>query len=75
MTHFNNYQEYLAHWVFRAIRDTALRTTRGRCAHCGAPATEVHHLRYPKPWGAFDTPDNLQPICHDCHCRIEGKAA
>jgi len=73
--HFDTYQEYLRHWVFRAIRETAMRQAGGRCVHCGAPATEVHHIRYPKPWGSFDTPDNLQPICHACHCRIEGKAA
>lgn len=74
MTHFTSYRAYLNHWVFRAVRQTALRASNRRCA-CGAPATEVHHLRYPKPWGTFDTPSNLQPVCHACHCRIEGKAA
>lgn len=75
MRHFDNYPDYLGHWVFRAVRKAAMRKADGRCALCGAPATEVHHVRYPKPWGTFDVPANLQPICHACHCRIEGKAA
>ena len=75
MSHFNDYQDYLRHWVFRAIRETAMRKAGHRCVHCGAPATEVHHIQYPKPWGTFDVPANLQPICHACHCRIEGKSA
>lgn len=44
----------------------------GRCVRCGAHATEVHHLRYP-PWGTFDVPENLEPICHACHCLAHGK--
>lgn len=69
MAHFHTYQDYLKHWVFKAMRETAMRTTGGRCAKCGALATEVHHLSYPKPWGAFDVPKNLLPICHECHCK------
>lgn len=76
MRRYQTYDDYLSHWLFKALRETAMRKTNGRCVHCGAQATEVHHTQYPKPFGiAFDTPDNLQPVCHDCHCRIEGKAA
>ena len=75
MSHFSAYPEYLNHWLFRALRKTAMRKANGRCA-CGALATEVHHHQgYPKPWGTFDVPANLQPICHACHCRIHGKAS
>ena len=43
------------------------------CERCKQrPVTEVHHLRYP-PWGTFDVVDNLQAICHECHCEIHGK--
>jgi hypothetical protein len=66
-----NYQEYLAHPVFRAARSVALRKAKGVCA-CGAKASEVHHLKYP-PWGMFDVPSNLKPVCHRCHCEEHGK--
>jgi hypothetical protein len=77
---YRTYEEYRRHPVFLAAREVAMRRTDGRCSHCGAPATEVHHvpnqngLKYP-PWGTFDVPSNLQPVCHDCHCRIEGKTS
>lgn len=67
------YREYLVHPVFRAARAVALRKAGGLCA-CGEKATEVHHLRYP-PWGMFDVPSNLKPICHGCHCLEHGKDA
>lgn len=75
MIHFHNYAAYLQHWLFKAIRKTAMRQSCGLCVFCKKPATEVHHPnhQYPKPWGTFDVPANLQPVCHDCHCRIEGK--
>lgn len=69
---YRNYAEYLRHPRYRAVRAEALARTNGRCAVCGAVATEVHHLRYP-PWGTFDAPENLLPVCHPCHCQIEGK--
>lgn len=39
------------------------------CAECGAPATDVHHLR-PKAAGGPDAWDNLQSLCHACHSRV-----
>jgi hypothetical protein len=65
------YRRYLKHPVFLAAREIALRRANGRCA-CGQPATEVHHRRY-SPWGMYDVPANLQPICHACHCREHNK--
>lgn len=73
MKHFRTYDEYLQHPVFRAIRMAALKRANHRCTECGEQASQVHHIRYPKPWGTFDTPDNLRPICHACHCKIHGK--
>jgi hypothetical protein len=67
------YDEYRQHPVYRAARAVAMRKANGRCRRCGAPATEVHHLNYPS-WGTFDVPSNLEPVCHACHCQIEGKA-
>lgn len=65
--HFKSYEEYLSHWLFRAVRATAMKKANFLCVRCGAKATEVHHKRYPKPWGTFDGPDNIEPICHECH--------
>jgi hypothetical protein len=70
---FSDYNSYLSHWVFRAIRLTAMKRSAGRCVRCAAVATEANHLRYPKPWGAFDVPANLEPICHPCHCKEHNK--
>ena len=69
---YGTYSEYLKHPVFRAVRAVAMRRTSGLCARCGAVATEVHHVQYP-PWGTFDVPSHLEPVCHRCHCLIEGK--
>lgn len=72
-TPYPNYEAYLRHPKFRAIRAAAMKQARGVCQHClKRPATEVHHLRYPK-WGTFDEVENLLPVCHECHCEIEGK--
>lgn len=70
---YRNYPEYLRHPKFRAIRKQAMDAAEWTCQNCGARATEVHHLRYPK-WGTFDIIDNLLPVCHQCHCDIHGKA-
>lgn len=72
MSHFNSYTEYLSHWMFRALRKTAFEKTNGQCEICGKKATQIHHRKYPKPWGTFDVPSNLQPVCHACHCELEG---
>jgi hypothetical protein len=69
---YSDYEGYRKHPVYRAVRAVAMRQAGGLCRHCGAPATEVHHLKYP-PLGLFDVPSNLEPVCHECHCRIEGK--
>jgi hypothetical protein len=69
---YKTYAEYLRHPKFRAVREVAMQRAGYRCEVCGAPATEVHHLRYP-PWGTFDVPSNLKAICHACHCAEHNK--
>jgi hypothetical protein len=69
---YRTYVEYLQHPRFRAVRAEAMERAKWRCQRCGARATEVHHLRYPT-WGEFDVVENLLPVCHQCHCQIEGK--
>lgn len=73
MPAYSTYEEYLAHPKFRAIRKQAMESVNYICQQCQqARATQVHHLRYP-PWGEFDEPENLMPICCPCHCKIHGK--
>lgn len=70
---YRNYEEYLRHPTYRAIRAQAIERSGGICERCHVNRiTEVHHLRYPK-WGTFDVLENLQAICHQCHCQIHGK--
>jgi len=69
---YRSYWEYLSHPKYRAVREEAMRRAHYRCQRCGGPATEVHHRKYP-PWGEFDEPENLLPVCHACHCAIENK--
>jgi hypothetical protein len=75
---YRSYDAYLAHPIFRAAMAVAMRRAGGLCA-CGRAATEVHHHRpgrdrYP-PWGMFDLPSNLRPICHECHAKEHGKTS
>jgi hypothetical protein len=70
---YSTYDEYLAHPLFKIARAAAFRRANGVCEEChSAPPTEPHHLQYPV-WGAFDTPSNIIAVCHDCHCKLEGK--
>ena len=70
---YKSYDEYRRHPVFLAARAAAMQRTRGMCGFCDRQkAGEVHHLKYP-PWGTFDVPSNLLPVCHQCHCEIEGR--
>lgn len=68
---YQEYKEYLKTPIFLAVRAAAMRMAKGMCK-CGNPATEVHHKQYPV-WGAYDVPANLEPVCHECHCKIHNK--
>ena len=41
------------------------------CHDCGAPATEVHHIRR-RADGGGDEPGNLRSLCGPCHRRTTG---
>lgn len=71
---YRTYAEYLQHPRFLAVKAEVFARANGRCERCQQrPPRDPHHLRYP-PWGAFDVPENLIAICHECHCEIHGKA-
>ena len=66
MEHYQRYEDYREHWLFQVMRKVALRRAGNLCERCRKkPATEVRHINYPS-WGSFDTPGNLEAICHDC---------
>ena len=70
---YRTYEEYLKHPRFLAIKAEVFIRAGGLCERCRQrPPKDPHHLRYP-PWGAFDVPENLIAICHECHCEIHGK--
>jgi len=78
-TPYATYDEYLKQPRYRAIRRIAMEQVNYLCQRCHARATEVHHINYPSWWGTdtpencYDVPENLLPVCHACHCEIEGK--
>jgi hypothetical protein len=70
-----DYRSYLASPEWKYMRRLVLERDGWQCVECKtARATEVHHIygNYPL-WGTFDVPENLESICHPCHCRLEGK--
>lgn len=48
------------------VRESVFTRTGGRCAKCGAEATEIDHIYSTFPDG-LNHPDNLQPLCRSCH--------
>lgn len=61
--------EYIAHLrsaAWQQIRRNALVASDGLCEFCGQPATDVHHVRYPKSF-KDDTHINTIPVCRRCH--------
>ena len=72
MAYFETYAEYRRTALYQAVRAVALARKGGMCARCGAKASEVHHAVYP-PAQCWDTPDNLEPLCHACHSAAHGK--
>ena len=54
---------------WRKLRSEKLRQCP-ECEICGAPATEVHHIRaHNGDWGLFLDSYNLLSICHACHLK------
>ena len=79
MANYSAYADYLKSAVFLAARDIEMKSALKKCRRCGAKATEVHHKPQPDgskgypPWGCWETFENLEAICHECHCKEHGK--
>ena len=52
---------------WRRLRAQVLRRQHGRCAICGQPITQVHHVN-----GSHDD-TALLGLCQSCHNRVHGK--
>ena len=71
------YKELIQSSRWRKIRNQYLKE-HPVCERCGKLATEVHHIKNLMMFRddplrmemmAFDE-DNLQALCHDCHCQV-----
>lgn len=51
---------------WRKKRLDVVKRDGGKCAKCGAPATEVDHIT-PKSRDGKDRPSNLRLLCGKCH--------
>ncbi len=61
-----DYDEYVNTEWWRQLSDEILKRDLETCQECGAVATVVHHLEYPKLLGNED-PDDLISLCRACH--------
>lgn len=50
--------------VPNALKDKVLREYRHRCAFCGRPEPQVHHIDEDP---SHNDPENLIPLCPNCH--------
>jgi hypothetical protein len=66
MSRGTEYRKHLRSPEWQDQRKLALARTSGFCQFCGNVAAHVHHVRYPKRFGE-EHPDNLVPVCDDCH--------
>ncbi|MGK0256973.1 MAG: hypothetical protein ACI96M_000401 [Candidatus Azotimanducaceae bacterium] len=60
------YHDYLSSSRWREKRRKALVRDGGKCVGCGATATQVHHLRYPRHLGQ-ERIEDLASVCASCH--------
>jgi ATP-dependent DNA helicase RecQ len=48
---------------------------RGKCGRCLThPATGTHHI-IPRSSGGKDEPDNLIPLCNECHTEVHNNTS
>lgn len=52
-----------------AVRDAVRTVYEDKCAICGAPAREVHHIR-PRFLKGRNHPRNLILLCNECHDEV-----
>jgi len=68
---YNNYREYLAGVVWANIRERVLELHKHKCTICNRKATTIHHREYTEEVLRGSRIESLEPLCWDCHNRIE----
>lgn len=68
---FSSYKEYLASPLWKEIRKKVYKAKGCNCYLCGAQATELHHNRYHMNDLLGKKLKFINPICRDCHEKIE----
>ena len=58
--------DYLKSDAWQRKRYVVFKRDNWRCKHCGARATQVHHLRYAKNIGK-EPIKWLVSVCNECH--------
>jgi 5-methylcytosine-specific restriction endonuclease McrA len=58
---------YLKSDDWKRKRYVVLKRDNWRCVYCGAPATQVHHMRYAKKNIGKEPIKWLVSVCHTCH--------
>ena len=54
---------------YKNAREYVFALQEGKCAECGAPIFDVHHI-VPRHEDGSDTPDNLIGLCDECHHKV-----
>ena len=68
---FYSYSHYLGSPMWKAISSNALARANRKCACCGGFAFQVHHRAYDVETLRGKRPENLVPVCRDCHGAAE----
>jgi len=63
---------YLKSEEWQRKRYVVLKRDNWTCVYCGAPATEVHHLRYAKYNIGKEPIEWLVSVCRHCHEQQHG---
>ena len=68
---FDGYADYLASDLWKSIRVKVYAEFGRQCWACGAPATELHHLRYHRNDLLGKRLKYIKPTCRACHEGVE----
>lgn len=65
------YNRYLKSEAWQRKRQEVFARDNNKCLACGAPAEQVHHIRYDSV--GYEPLDDLASVCEACHLHIHGR--
>lgn len=68
---FKSYKDYLKSDLWKKVKQKVFRKKGSYCSLCNNPATTIHHNRYHRNDLIGKKTTFLNPICHECHQKIE----